>query len=793
VEDASQLPKMKTFRSLLSTRSEMRGSLFCLWFLTGLLPVGLMGQTNYSNPYTFTTLAGSDAGIADGTGSGARFGGLISVAVDVQGNVYVADSSNETIRRVTPAGVVTTLAGLAGSNGTNDGTGSAARFYFPEGVAVDTNGNVYVSDSGNNAIRKVTAMGVVTTLAGSAGTSGTNDGAGSAARFNQPSGIAVDSAGNVYVADTGSHTIRKVTSGGVVTTLAGLAGSYGSANGTGSAARFNQPSGVAADTNGNVYVGDSGNYTIRKVTSGGVATTLAGQAGVYGSADGTGSGARFLFPKGVSVDAAGNVYVADYENYTIRKVTSAGVVTTLAGLAGSVGSADGTGSVARFNYPQSVAADTNGNVYVADSGNYTVRKAALMGANWVVTTLAGVVGGPGSADGAGGGARFANLFSVAVDSAGNVYVADRNNYTLRKATPAGVVTTLAGLSGSSGSTDGTGSVARFFAPVSVAVDGASNVYVADYFNCTIRKATPAGTNWAVTTLAGQVGVTGTNDGTGSAAQFHYPEGVAVDRATNVYVSDTYNHTIRKLTMVGANWVVTTLAGLAGSSGTNDGIGSAARFYGPTGLAVDSATNLYVADSDNSTIRKITAAGVVTTLAGLAGSFGNADGTGSAAQFYYPEGVAVDGATNLYVADYYNDAIRKVTPAGAVTTLGGLGSFPYNAGSADGTGIAARFHLPQGVAVDSMSNVYVADSGNSVIRKGVPATSVPAPYLYPPSLSMGQVAFGVSGLPGLAVNIETSGDLTHWQLMGTYVLYGGTNYIINPTPPPGGQFSRGHVR
>ena len=447
----------------------------------------------------------------------------------------------------------TTLAGLPSSYGSDDGPGSDARFKNPYGVAVDSAGNVYVADSGNSTIRKVTPSGVVTTLAGLAGSSGSADGTGSAARFAQPQGMAVDSAGNVYVADTSNSTIRKVTPGGVVTTLAGLAGNSGSADGTGSDARFAQPQGMAVDSAGNVYVaGLLCNHTIRKVTPGGVVTTLAGAAGSYGSADGTGSDARFYVPRGVAVDSAGNVYVADMRNHTIRKVTPAGVVTTLAGLAGSSGSADGTGSAARFDEPYGVAVDSAGNVYVADTWNSTIRKLTPAG---VVTTLAGLAGSYGSADGTGSAARFNCTCGVALDSAGNVYVAD-GNYAIRKVTPAGLVTTVAGTC-SYGSADGTGSAAHFFLPPSAAVDSAGNVYVADMRNHTIRKVTPAG---VVTTLAGLAGSSGSANGTGSAARFNQPYAVAVDIAGNVYVADTRNYTIRKVTPGG---VVTTLAGSGG--------------------------------------------------------------------------------------------------------------------------------------------------------------------------------------------------------------------------------------
>jgi hypothetical protein len=326
----------------------------------------------------FGTLAGvaGSSGSADGTGSAARFSQTYGVSVDTAGNVFVADHYNCTIRKVTSAGVVTTLAGTVASFDWADGTGSAARFNQPLSVSVDNAGNVFVADVYNYTIRKVTSVGVVTTLAGTAGSSGSTDGTGSAARFNQPYGVSVDTAGNVFVADTYNHTIRKVTSAGVVTTLAGTAGSSGSTDGTGSAARFNLPLGVSVDTAGNVFVGDGTNHTVRKVTSLGVVTTLAGTAGSSGSTDGTGSAARFNQPWGVSVDTAGNVFVADNQNHTIRKVTSAGVVTTEAGLAGSQGSNNGLGSAARFNYPRAVSVDTAGNVFVGDTSNFTIRNTA---------------------------------------------------------------------------------------------------------------------------------------------------------------------------------------------------------------------------------------------------------------------------------------------------------------------------------------------------------------------------------------------------------------------------------
>jgi len=369
---------MKLSRLIKGFACNLLGSAFVIPLLlqSGLSPA--LGQTSYE-PYLFTTFAGGTGipGSADGTAAAARFRGPVALAADTAGNVFVADNRDHTIRKVAPAGLVTTVAGSPGAAGSADGLGGQARFQFPQGVAVDRVGTLFVADRGNHTIRKMTAAGVVTTLAGSPGLSGSANGTGSAARFNAPSGVAVDTAGNVFVTDANNHTIRKVTAAGVVTTLAGSPGNHGTANGTGSAARFYYPNALALDSAGNLFVADWNNNTIRKVTAAGVVTTLAGLAGSYGTADGSAAEARFQGPVSLAVDTAGNVFVADNSNHTIRKVTAAGVVTTLAGSPGDSGSADGTGSAARFYGPQGVAVDRDGNLFVADYDNYTIRKGLL--------------------------------------------------------------------------------------------------------------------------------------------------------------------------------------------------------------------------------------------------------------------------------------------------------------------------------------------------------------------------------------------------------------------------------
>ena len=313
-----------------------------------------------------------------------------AVAVDGSGNVYVADTINSTLRKVTPEGTVSTLAGTAGAPGSADGTGAAARFNYPRGVAVDPSGNVYLADTGNNTIRKVSPAGVVSTLAGAAGFYGPEDGTGAAARFRAPYGVAVDASGNVYVADTYNCTVRKVSPAGGVSTLAG-SGTCGSDDGTGAAAQFNFPQGVAVDGSGNVYVADTESHTIRKVSPAGVVSTLAGTAGAPGSADGTGAAAQFNSPAGVDVDGSGSIYVADWWNRTVRKVTAAGVVSTLPGNADP-----------DLLNPGGVAVDGSGDIYVADTTGNTIRKVSPAG---VVSTLAGTHCMSGSNDGTGVGSK----------------------------------------------------------------------------------------------------------------------------------------------------------------------------------------------------------------------------------------------------------------------------------------------------------------------------------------------------------------------------------------------------
>jgi uncharacterized delta-60 repeat protein len=616
------------------------------------------------------------------------------VAVDGSNNLYVADKRNSTIRKITPTGMVTTFAGSPGVPDIADGAGSSARFNQPHGVAVDGDGNVYVADTYNCTIRKITPAGIVTTLAGSPGVWGFANGTNASALFFGPIDVTVDASGNVYVADILNSAIRKITSAGAVTTLAGSPGLAGSADGTGSHARFNLPQGVEVDGSGTVYVADNGNRTIRKITPAGVVTTIAGSPGVEGSDDGIGAAALFDRPKGIAVDGSTNVYVADLDDNTIRKIAPGGVVTTLAGRPGYWAlSIDGSGPDAQFYMPSGLAVDGSGNLFIADAGSHTIRKLTSAG---VVTTFAGSPVNYGSTDGPRLSARFKLPQSVAVDGNGNVYVADTINSTIRKISPTGVVTTFAGSPGTWGFANGTVGTARFKGPKAVAVDGSNDVYVAEVGSSAIRMITPDGN---VTTLAGDPDIPGSVDGNAVDARFDSPSALAADGRGNLYVGD--NNTLRSITPSG---VVSTLAGSPGVEGSTDGTGSDARFNSLDGLAVDGSGNIFVADSDNNTLRKVTPAGVVTTLAGRPDLIvpNSIDGAGCTAQFNNPKGLAADASGNIYVADYEGGILRKVTPAGGVTTLVG------------GTGGALRFNNPTGLAIDKNGNLYVSnDQDNNI--------------------------------------------------------------------------------
>jgi sugar lactone lactonase YvrE len=650
----------------LSVKTQPSGQVCSLSNASGSVASASIGNVALSCANALSLLAGSISGPGhvDGTGGAAGFNFPSDVATDSEGNVFVVDTANHTIRKISTAGVVSTLAGKAGVAGSTNGAGSAALFNTPAGIATDSAGNVFVADAGNHIIRKITPEGLVSTLAGTAGVADSYDDTDSVALFSYPRRLAVDNAGNVFVTNSSNRIIRKITPAGLVSTLASLfttlCDPYDSGRATVDC--FESPQGIVADGAGNVFVADGLKHNILKITPAGLVSIFAGGSSP-GAENGAVSVARFYAPTGLAMDSAGNMFVAEAGSATIRKITPVGVVSTLAGIASSAGSADGTGSAARFYLPQSLATDKAGNVFVADSGNNTIRKITPAG---VVNTIAGTAFVTGSADGTGSAARFSGLQGIATDRTGNVFVADTDNQTIRKITPAGVVSTLAGTVGVTGATNGSGSTALFYNPRGIATDSAGNVFVAEIYRNAIRKITPSG---EVSDVWGSAGVV--SGYSGGAPPTHTgpyigPHGLATDGAGNVIVASTYNHTILKFTPAG---VVSTFAGSPSRPGTAEGTGSEASFYFPNCVATDSNDNVFVAGGDG-TIRKITQAGVVTILAGTPFVYGATDGTGSAASFGAPKSLATDNAGNVFVADPSSHTIRKITPAGVVSTIVG---------------------------------------------------------------------------------------------------------------------------
>ena len=647
-----------------------------------------------------STVAGSGQdGHIDSAGrrAAASFHQPLGVVADSQGNVYVADTLNHQIRKIMTNGQVLTWAG-SGRPGAADGIGSSASFNAPHGLALAADDSLVVADTGNHRVRQISRSGHVSTLAGS-GLAGDADGAAAAAQFNGPEGVAV-LGDAIWVADARNHKIRCIGADGRVSTLAG-SGAPGAADGVGPAASFNSPSGIAADGAGAVYVGDTANHKIRRIDGSGTVSTLAG-TGQAGALDGSPANALFSHPAGVAVARDGAVYVADTGNHSIRKITAAGIVSMFAGpdQQHRPGPPGGVGPVARFNQPSALAATFDGVLVVADAANHAIHQITPAGA---VGLLAGT-GSAGAADGfAVAPVALHQPLGLAVDDRGTAYLTQAGWGALRKIAADGLTTTLA-QGGNDSNLDGVGPAAAAWQPVGLAVNAQGTAFVADAANHLVRKVSAWG---VVSTLAGQPRA-GAADGLGTAASFNAPQGLVLDAQGTVFLSDTGNHKIRKISAAG---VVTTWAG-SGQAGTADGAAATASFNRPGPIARDALGNLYVYDTGSFILRKISPAGVVSTVAG-SGQSGFADGRRSAASFNLIGGIAVDKAGVLFHSDTVNHMLRRVAADGNVSTLAGQ---PGQFGAVNGGLSSARFFAPSGIALRADGSLLVADMFNHPLRK-----------------------------------------------------------------------------
>jgi uncharacterized protein (TIGR03437 family) len=718
--------------------------------LTTLLSWTASGQT-----YTISTFAGGGLPV-NIPGASANLGPPAPqyIATDSAGDVFFP-YENTVLRLDATTGILT----LAAGNGTegfsgDNGPATSAQLNGPRGVAVDSAGNLYIADSANNRIRKV-SNGVIATVAGNGtlGFSGDN-GPATSAQLNLPRGIAVDPAANLYIADYYNQRIRKVANGVIATVAGNGIPAFSGDNGPATSATVNYPEGVATDSAGNLYIADTNSNRVRKVSNG-VITTVAGDGNdTFGGDNGPATSAHVFNPLGVAVDSTGNLYIADFGNDRVREV-SGGIITTVAG--GGSSFSDNIPATSSGIAPYGVAVDSAGNLYIADFSTSRVRKVT----GGMITTVAG--GGLPIVDSVPATSTQLNWpAGVAVDNAGNLYIADTDNNRVRKVSN-GVITIVAGngTPGFSGD-DGPATSARLNHPFGVAADSAGNFYIADDYNHRIRRVSGG----VITTVAGDgtEGFSG-NDVPATSAPLNHPTGVAVDSSGNLYIADSENNRICKV----SNGVISTVAGngTPGFSGDN-GPATSAQLDVPEGIAVDSAGNLYIADLGSDSVR-VVSGGVIATVAGSATCcYGGDNGPATSAQLNTPTGVAVDSGGSLYIADYGNNRIRKVSN-GVITTVAGNGTSGFSGDNGPAT--SAELWSAQGVAVDSAGDVFVADTNNGRIRVLTPAGSrctysVSPTALQAPasggSLTVGILAapscpWTVSGLPDwIAVSGASSG-------------------------------------
>jgi len=744
---------------------------------------------------TINTYAGNDA-LFEGSGQPAIAAQLVgpnNSIVDGQGNVYISAPGLAMVLKVTAAtGVITVFAGnglnrFAGDGGLAVGASIAS----PQGLALDSAGNLYIADSNNSNIRKVNTNGIITTVAGATGQGGFlgDGGPATQALLQYPSGLAFDQSGNLYIGDSGNQRIRMVSaSTGIIATIAGTGGlGFTGDGGPAISATLSNPDGIAVDSSGNVYIADQFAGRIRKFSLGGIITTVAGGGSSLGD-NVPATQAQLSAVRGVAVDASGNLYIADPFNERIRRVGANGIITTIAGTGQAGFSGDGgPATAAMFSTPSGVALDASGNVYVADLDNNRIRRVVQGG---TVTTTAGTTTSVGD----GGPSRQARLTSpnsVAVDSAGNLYIADPSANRVRKVTPSGTITTVAGTGQTGrGGDNGPAASAILNSPNSVAVDSGGNLYIADTGNTVVRRVDAA--TGIITLFAGDYTCcysgtgTGGDGGPATAATLAYDPGVAVDGLGNVYIYHFVNPppgqppsspAIRRVTTDGK---INTWAGgrvvIPGYSG-DGGPPLQAVFSSNLKIAAGSDGSLYIADQGNNRVRKVDPSGAtINTVVGNGQSNDTGDGgPAKSAAVGNPLSAVLDAAGNLYVGSGSDSTVRKVTPGGIIGPYAGNGQGGFSGDGGPAT--AASLDGEQGLAVDSGNNLYIADGGNLRIRQVQPAAS-PAITLSSTSIAFSLAATGSTASTQTFVLTNSGQGTLNWAAAAT-TTSGGPWLSVSP--------------
>ena len=648
-------------------------------------------------PGDITTIAGK--GIGDGyAATEAMVGSPQSLHIAADGSLYISDVSLSSIRRIDASGKITTVAGNGERGFSGDGgPATDASFYYPWDVAVDADGNIYICDMQNNRVRKVGTSGIITTVAG--GDVG-DGGPATETYFSGVNDAFVDAQGNVYIADAGNALIRKVDASGVITTVAGGGSKPPGDGGAATDADLSNPRGVFVDGQGNIYFADWTRYLVLKVDADGIISTVAGNGKIESSGDGgPATDAGLSRPDGLFVDGQGNVYIAESYGYRVRKVDASGVITTVAGNGDMAYSGDGgPATEASLNRPSGVFMDAHGNLYIADTGNHRVRKVDTSG---TITTAAG--DSTSGLKGDGGPATEASLRNpqdIFGDASGNLFVADAYNYRIRKIDSSGTISSVAGGgSSSAGTGDGGPATDAYLMPYGLHLDGAGSIYFADNASGLIRKVDSSGT---ITAFAGgDIG-----DG-GPATETHLrPMGICLDAEGSLYIGDSRTRRVRKVDPAG---LISTLAG-GGKTSISEGVlATEASLGSPQDLFHDSAGALHVVLGNR--LFKVDASGAIVQLAGGGRATAESGAVATDVRFTSIYHVYLDELGNYYIPDRYGQCIWKLDPSGILTRVAGNGE-RLSAGDG-GPATDASVYFPRDVIGDSAGNLYIAETGGRI--------------------------------------------------------------------------------